>query len=68
MISFDDGSNFTTIVDSNNERAITLTCLENGEGLLQYEEGRFRAGVTANWEDLKQFLNNCLNLINKFED
>lgn len=67
MGSFDEGVNYASIVDDD-ERAFTLSCFEDGEGYFQYEDGRFRAGIRANYDDLETFLKKCLLLIEKFKE
>lgn len=67
MITFDQGSNYATILE-NEERGITLSCFENGKGFFQYEEARYRAGIGADLEELEIFLKECLELIKKFKN
>lgn len=66
MITFDQGSNYTTILE-NEERGITLSCFEDGKGYISYEEAMFRAGVGGKLSDLEHFFKESLELINKFK-
>lgn len=66
MTTFDQGSNYTTIIE-NEERGITLSCFEDGKGYLSYEEAMFRAGIGASLEEFEKFCENCLKLIRKFK-
>ena len=62
MITFDQGSNYTTILE-NEERGVTLSCFEDGKGYISYEEAMFRTGVGASLEEMEQFFKNGLKLI-----
>lgn len=65
MTTFEEGSNFISIVDENG-KVISFACFEDGRHEICFEEAGFRNGVAADANKWKEFFEKCFTLMNKF--
>lgn len=66
MATFEEGSNFISIVDDSG-KAVSFACYEDGNHEISFEDAGFRNGIGADANEWKKFFDKCFEMLKKYK-